>query len=293
MTEQANATAYGPMLIAAADRFQPANARIVDDPMAATFLPGSYRLAAKLLRWGWMRRAIQRSTERLGPGLYASFLCRKRYLDDQLSAAIDLPAGQAPEAMLNLGAGYDSRGHRLAVPAGLRLFEVDQPANIAHKRTALRRHYGEHPPGTLVPIDFDTQDLAETLRADGFRPRWRCFVVWEAVTQYLTMDGLRGTLAYLETFAPGSRLVFTYVRRAFVDGADLMGADRLYREVVSKQHLFRTGFEPDEIQELLRPYRWEVREQVGAAEYRERYIDPSGRGLPITDGERAVLAEKL
>ena len=64
---------------------------------------------------------------------------------------------------------------------------------------------------TLVPIDVETQDLADVSANHGYRPERPTFFVWEAVTQYLTEAGVRKTFDFLATAAPGSHLVFTYV----------------------------------------------------------------------------------
>jgi O-methyltransferase involved in polyketide biosynthesis len=63
-----------------------------------------------------------------------------------------------------------------------------------------------------VPVDFETQDLADVLANRGNRPERPTFFVWKAVTQYLTEAAVRRTFDFLATAAPGRRLVFTYVR---------------------------------------------------------------------------------
>jgi hypothetical protein len=39
-------------------------------------------------------------------------------------------------------------------------------------------------------------------------------------------------------------------------------------------------------------YGWTEDEQVGAAEYRERYLGPAGRDLPVSEIERFVSATR-
>jgi methyltransferase (TIGR00027 family) len=86
-----------------------------------------------------------------------------------------------------LGAGYDTRAYRLHELAGIRVCEVDLPANIDRKAAAVRRCFGRVPPYvTLLPVDFETDDLADCLARKGFDRGMRTLYVWEAVTQYLT-----------------------------------------------------------------------------------------------------------
>jgi len=116
------------------------------------------------------------------------------------------------DAAVILGAGFDTRAYRLPVLAATPVYEIDLPANIDRKRTRLTKLFGGIPANvTLVPIDVETQDLADVSANHGYRPERPTFFVWEAVTQYLTEAGVRKTFDFLATAAPGSHLVFTYV----------------------------------------------------------------------------------
>jgi methyltransferase (TIGR00027 family) len=116
--------------------------------------------------------------------------------------------------------------------------------------------------------------------------------VWEAVTQHLTEDGVRHTLAFLAEAAPGSRLVFTYVRRNFLDGTNTHEAEDAYREFVVRRQIWHFGRTPDHVAGLLDEYGWTEREQVGAAEYQHRYLRPLGRDLPVSEIERFTFASR-
>lgn len=89
----------------------------------------------------------------------------------------------------------------------------------------------------LVSVDFETDDLMESLAANGFQLDQPTMVVWEAVTQYLTEDGVRRTLALLGKAATGSRLVFTFVRRDFLDGTNSYQAEGAYRDFVVRHRV--------------------------------------------------------
>jgi O-methyltransferase involved in polyketide biosynthesis len=117
--------------------------------------------------------------------------------------------------------------------------------------------------------------------------------VWEAVKQYLTDDGIRATLSYLAQAAAGSRQIFTYVRKDFLDGTNFYGSEKMHQEYVIKYRIWHWGIEPDDVGDLLREYGWAEREQVGRSEYIARYIKATGRDLPVSEVERFVFAEKL
>jgi methyltransferase (TIGR00027 family) len=283
----AEQTALGPMVIVAADQHEASP--LVPDPWAGRILPASGRFAAALTRWAPVRRALISATEKRLRGGWAGFLCRKRYIDDQLVNA----AAKGVEAVVILGAGYDTRAYRMPELAGIPVCEVDLPNNIARKEAALCRCFGRVPPGvTLLPIDFEADDLAKRMDEVGFGLAKTTFYIWEAVTQYLTEPAVRTTMEYLCNAAPGSGLVFTYVRKDFLDGQAMYGAEGAYQEFVVKKRLWRFGLNPDDVAGFLAEYGWREVEQVGPNEYQARYLQPAGRDTSVSAIERAVYAER-
>lgn len=235
-----------------------------------------------------MRNLLIGVTEKTAHGIWGSMLCRKRYIDDSIQASLG-----SMDALVNLGAGFDTRAYRLPGLATLPVFEVDTPENIAAKQARLLAHYGQLPATVrLVPIDFERQELAAVLADQGYRAERRTFFVWEAVTQYLSEAAVRKTFAFLAQAASGSRLVFTYVRKDFIDGVNLYGAGPTYQRFRVKQPLWHFGLEPEQVATFLREYGWEEVEQLGSAELTARYIAPSGRAMPVSEIERVVSAMK-
>jgi methyltransferase (TIGR00027 family) len=97
----------------------------------------------------------------------------------------------------------------------------------------LRKALGTIPANVKrVPADFDRDDLGSILAAQGYSAAKRTFFVWEAVSQYLTDQGVRATFDWLVKAAPGSRLAFTYVRKDFLDGKTSYGWESGYRRAV-------------------------------------------------------------
>jgi methyltransferase (TIGR00027 family) len=222
-------------------------------------------------------------------GGWANFLSRKRYVDDQLEKAI----AKGVDAVVILGAGYDTRAYRLPELAGVPVCEVDLPGNIARKAAAVRRCFGRVPERVkLLAMDFETDNLAERLEAEGYGSGRRIFYVWEGVTPYLTETAMRQTMADLAGAAPGSGLVFTFIRKDFLDGQAMYGARGIYEEAVVKRGLWHFGLHPDEVGEFLAEYGWREMEQVGPDEYTDRYLRPAGRDEPVSEIERAVYAER-
>jgi methyltransferase (TIGR00027 family) len=217
-------------------------------------------------------------------------LCRKRYGDDQFALALQ----QGIRQVVNLGAGLDTRPYRSLASVRARTFELDLPANSAYKQWRLRAIFGRVPEHVvLVPVDFESEHLGDRLQASGLDAQAPTLFVWEAVTQYLTEAGVRRTLGFLANAASGSRLIFTYVQRDFLEGAELWGCRALYKQFVGgKQRLWHFGLHPGEVAPLLAGFGWTEQEQVGQAAYLRRYVEPLGRRLRVTDLERFVLANK-
>lgn len=278
------------MVIAAAEQYVPEAQRLIHDDLAVQFLPLNLRLTVQACRWRPVRNLLINVTDKQAPGVWGGTLCRKRYADDQVSDAIKAGISQ----VVVLGAGMDTRAYRLVTPAGASCFEIDLPANIADKRARLHAIYGQVPEHvTLLPVDFETQEMSEALVGNGFDLSQPAMFVWEAVTQYLTEDGVRKTLAFLAKAVTGSRLVFTYLRKDFLDGTNFYGGERMYQRFVIKYRVWHWGIDPQQVDGLLREYGWAEREQVGTSEYLARYVAATGRDLPVTEAERFVLAEKL
>lgn len=280
-------TAFGPMVIAAVEQSEPAERRIVTDPLALRFLPTGLALIVRACRWRRLRTKLVTVSEAKATGIWGSVLCRKRYADDHVTAAVAVGIDQ----IVVLGAGLDTRGYRLGGSA--RVFEVDLPANIDTKRARVRAAFGAVPDHVrLVPLDFETDNLAEAILEAGLHVDRPVMVVWEAVTQYLTEDAVRHTLGVLSTAAPGSRLIFTYIRSDFLDGTNTYHAEGAYRDFVQHHRVWRFGLVPDRVAPLLAAYGWTEDEQVGAAEYQHRYLEPIGRVMPVSEIERFVAATK-
>ena len=144
-------TAFGPMLQVAVEQYEPRERRFVDDDLAASMLPAGQRAAVRATRWPPLRRLAISAGERAVPGAWTIITCRKRYIDDKLAEALS-----DVEAVVNLGAGLDTRGIRLALRSDIPVFEVDQAVNIERKRAAAQRAIGAVPASVrLVPSDFE------------------------------------------------------------------------------------------------------------------------------------------
>jgi methyltransferase (TIGR00027 family) len=167
-----------------------------------------------LVQFACMRNYTIKRSDAITKGIYGAQICRTRYIDDAVQAA--LLQGIRQSAIL--GAGFDTRPYRLAGMEKVKVFEVDLPSVQEDKKKRLKKHFGRLPDNvTFVPIDFDTQSLEDVLPRAAFDPSRPAVFVWEGVTQYLSEEAVCRTLAFVGKSAPGSILIFTYVLKSVIE----------------------------------------------------------------------------
>jgi methyltransferase (TIGR00027 family) len=269
-------TAEAVCLMRAIEQRRPPDERILDDPYAKLFLS---RLArAALVSWEASGK-LGNFAERLSPGLTAYVLTRHRFIDDCLQRAL---ASDVEQVVL-LGAGYDSRGYRLATDLkGRPVFEVDFPATSRRKARILSRR-SDLPIADIrrVEIDFEKDSLQERLREAGFQNGVRSFFVWEGVSMYLTRATVQATLAAIRDItAPRSELAmdFWYL----LDAPDVLTT--AYRVSANLLSLLGEpvtfGIHPEDVGSFLQRLSYGVADLADADELERRYVGDGRRVVP-------------
>ncbi len=162
-TKTAAQTGIGPTMIVAIEQHFPSNQRVIDDPLAVEILPTVFRLIVKTMRLPMLRNWMVNVSEKKVAGIWSAMTCRKRYIDEKVIAVVQ--DEDSVKAIVNLGAGYDTRCYRLPDLANIPTWEVDQPVNINAKRKGLQRAIGTIPDNiTLVPINFVEQEVRTVLQ---------------------------------------------------------------------------------------------------------------------------------
>jgi methyltransferase (TIGR00027 family) len=279
-------TAYRVMFYVALEQYQPEGQRLINDDLAYQMLPGRLQFLLNLFSIKPLRQGFLNLIEKGFHGT-SNGLCRKRYIDEQLIGAINCGF----ESVVILGAGLDTLAYRIPQLATATIYEVDLPQVIDYKKEKLEQLYGLIPPHVrLIPIDFDHQQLENVLLRHGFLLDRKSFIVWEGVTQYLTELGVRDVFRFLSKFKPGSRIVFTYILKDFIDGEKMYGLERLYDQA---RKMWQFGLLPGQVPSFLGEFSWKEIEQAGAEEFQQRYLKPMGRSGSVMEIERMVLAEKV
>jgi methyltransferase (TIGR00027 family) len=233
---------------------RPAGSRLFVDPYAEAFLRPVLRALSIAGGLPGVRRLATGLYDAIaGPGPRPSAIARTRLIDDALLAA---PAKQC----VLLGAGYDTRAHRLALG---RVFEVDHPSTQAAKRAVTDR-LGLSSGVTYVPVDFEHDDLAERLTGAGFEAGVPTTFVWEGVTNYLTLTAIDTTLAVIHGLAKaGGTLIVTYVDvRALAEPSPFPEARRWVEAVARSGEPWTFGLHPDEVTAFFAERGYEIRRDL-------------------------------
>jgi methyltransferase (TIGR00027 family) len=265
--------------------------RVVDDPLARAFLDRRLRAVAWLGSRPGGRTAVPRLIDRRWPGVRSAVVARTRYIDGAVRAAV---AGGVVGQVVVLGAGFDTRAHRLTELAEVPVFEVDHPATQEAKRRALARARVAAP-GTVayVPCDFATTALAEAMAAAGYRPEVPALIVWEGVTNYLDEPAVDATLRWCAGSAPRSVLIVTYVdRQVIVHPERYAGSDRLRATLARVGERFTFGLDPAEVPDRLADLGLRLSSDVAAPEFRRLAYGPAADRIVGHEFYRVAVAER-
>jgi methyltransferase (TIGR00027 family) len=133
----------------------------------------------------------------------AAMAARTRYFDEFFA---DAAAAGIRQAVI-LASGLDARAYRLDWPAGMTVFEIDQPAVIEFKTTTLAG-LGAEPKADLRTVSIDLrEDWPAALQAAGFDISKPAAWIAEGLYGYLPPEAQDRLLdAVTALSAPGSRL---------------------------------------------------------------------------------------
>jgi methyltransferase (TIGR00027 family) len=130
---------------------------------------------------------------------------RTRIIDDFIMAAV----AQGADAILNLGAGLDTRPYRLEIPSSLCWIEVDYPAMIELKDNSLRQ---ETPRCRLERVKLDLAELStrsQLFSRLGSRFK-NVLVLTEGVIPYLSVEQVAGLAEDLKAQSSFRRWIVDY-----------------------------------------------------------------------------------
>jgi methyltransferase (TIGR00027 family) len=202
----------------------------------------------------------QFETSRVSPYLRAFMAARARFTEDQLAHLRSTGIRQ----YVILGAGLDTFAYRDPSPElPLRIWEVDYPSTQAWKRERLAEANITVPPHvTFAAVDFEREALPDALAAAGFDTAAGALFAWLGVTQYLSHEAIRTTLASVaRATQAGGGVVFDYsIAPHLLSPAQRAVRAALEAVVSAAGEPWQSTFEPDALVAELRELGFAVDE---------------------------------
>ena len=258
------------------------NKRVIYDPYAKYFV-----LGASLIKLLGHKISVWLG-DKIVPGMHEHLICRTRFIDD----LIEESTSAGIEQYVILGAGYDSRAHRLKLPPKLKIFEVDQPEVQVIKQSKLPKSILNGDNIIYVSIDFNNQSLKEQLLDAGFDKSKSTIYTLEGVSQYIPKEALSSTLKELATLNvnSNSKIFISYVNKLLLEDSKAcfgMGYSRPEKAIKFIINGAKKVGEPwisfysaEEIQNLLSENGFIVIENQTLADLNSKYFAPVGRLIP-------------
>jgi len=184
------------------------------------------------------------------------------------------------EQLVLLGAGYDSRPYRFGnFIQDTKIFELDAKPTQQHKKEYLHRaKISISEQISFVPINFETDNLRETLTEAGFSQGNKTLFIWEGVTYYLSREAVDNMLAFVRSNSPsGSSMSFDYASLSD-EALNEDGAKELRKHMQFRYSNEPTkfGIRSGKIEAFLAKRGFEVREHLTAADMNEKYLSVGG-----------------
>lgn len=255
--------------------------RVINDPYADSFVIGSgfmKLMGHKLNAW---------LSEKLAPGFHEHLIARTKFIDELIVKS----AINGIQQYVILGAGYDSRAHRLELPSSLKIFEVDQPEVSDNKLAKLPKELPNSENVTYVNIDFSYQSLTEQLIGAGFNQEKSTIFTLEGVSQYITKEAVSSTIKELASLTRDTNSIFfmSYVDELLDTNPEACFGEG-YPNPAKKASLIKglsakvgepwiSFYSCAEIEDLLSQNGYSIQENVTLEDLNSLYFSPVGRTL--------------
>ena len=213
---------------------------------------------------------------KIAPGAYEFMIARTAFFDRIVERALK----ESIEQVVLLGAGYDSRPYRFGEFAqDTKIFELDAKPTQQRKKEYLQQAgISISEQISFVPINFETDNLRDTLTEAGFSQEKKTLFVWEGVTYYLNAEVVDNMLAFVRSNSPsGSSIAFDYASLSD-EALNEDGAKELRKHMQSRHSNEPTkfGIRTGKIEAFLAKRGFEIIEHLTAADMNDKYLSIGG-----------------
>jgi len=266
----ASRTAQYMALFRALETNRPSGKRLFTDPYAVSFLTTGFKFVTQLSVIPFIRSLVYRIIRKRILGALSSGVARTRYIDELLQQAVRNGVKQ----VIILGAGYDTRALRLGFLRALPVIEIDHPSTAALKQERVKKSLGKLPENVrYIQTDFNERSLDQLAAEQQIDRTLPTVFVWEGVTNYLTADAVGATFAFMQQFARGTYVIFTYVDEKIIRyPAAFFGGEKLLEDLKQIEENWTFGLEPFLTRRYLDNFDMDLLEDYSAGEYRNHYL---------------------
>jgi len=244
--------------------------KLFSDPYAIYFLDFKLRFVTRLSRYSVIAKYISNTIQKKIPGALSSGIARTKYIDELLETAISNNVKQ----VIILGAGFDTRAIRLDFLKSVPVIEIDHPNTSNFKAKIYQNRIGRIPENVkFLQIDFNNQNLDQLALEHNVDFSKPTATIWEGVTNYLSEEAVKNTFSFISKFAKNSYVIFTYVHKEILyNPSSFLGGEKLLEDLKELEEHWTFGFIPSELPNYLKQFDIELIEDLGANEYRERFL---------------------
>ena len=225
---------------------------------------------------------------------------------NQIDDLIEESTSNGIEQYVILGAGYDTRAHRLKLSASIKVFEVDQQEVQVRKRSKLPDKLSASENIIYVDIDLNDQSLKDRLIESGYDQSKSTVFTLEGVSQYVTKKAICSTIKELSDLSKKTNAIFyiSYV-------SDLINKNpkacfgKGYLNPEKKVSLIKKGsakvgepwisfYNDEEIEKILSENGFTIMANKTLSDLNPLYFTPVDRTLPedqIFNLEHSVVAK--
>jgi len=163
---------------------------------------------------------------------------------------------------------------RLDFLKSIPVFEIDHPDTARLKIAKLKETIGQLPSNvTYLQINFNKQSLGNLAREYSLNCNIPTTFIWEGVTNYLSQQAIDTTFGFIENFASPYYIIFTYIDKLVLENPRaFIGTEKLLKNLSENEERWTFGFRPTELSNYLARFHLTLLEDLGAEEYRKRYM---------------------
>merc|ERR1712168_1082407 len=171
-----------------------------------------------------------------------------------------------------LGAGFDSKFHRLNIPNNVKLYEIDirptQEAKLAGLSRAKKAGLKINESVVFLAVDFNTENFVDKLIENGFDCSAKTLFLWEGVTYYLNAEAVESTLDGIRTRVPNAD-IYCDVSRPFDENSKLEMHIKQKLDSIGEPFIF--SVESDKIESYFTEHGFKILKLLDAKEIENVY----------------------